>query len=378
MAAVTCSSRSWPRNSASAPTQITLGNGSNDALVLLAEAFLKPGLEAVYSQYALCGLSDRHPGHRRHRHRGAGIARGFEHAAGPRPGRHGARHQRRARAWCSSPTLTTPPAPGCRRAELRGIHRRGAAARDRGARRGVFRVHRRSGPAGRHPVAGAISQSRGVPHLLQGLRTGRRARGLCRQPSDAWPTCSIACARPSMCPPWAWPARRPRSTTRRTWPPRSAWRWPSARAWRRVSRGWARAWCRRPAISCCCTPARMRAQRFDALLRQGIIVRPVGNYQLPEHLRVTLGTVEQNDRFLQRLGSLLASRCNDTPETPYPSSPSTDRRAPAKAPSAAWSPRGSAGTCSTAAPCTGWWPWPACTGKSTRTMSPSTSRWRGP
>jgi len=24
----------------------------------------------------------------------------------------------------------------------------------------------------------------------------------------------------------------------------------------------------------------------------------VGNYQLPEHLRVTLGTVEQNDRFL--------------------------------------------------------------------------------
>ena len=27
-------------------------------------------------------------------------------------------------------------------------------------------------------------------------------------------------------------------------------------------------------------------------------VRPVGNYGLPEHLRVTLGTVEQNDRFL--------------------------------------------------------------------------------
>ncbi|HEX6398466.1 MAG TPA: aminotransferase class I/II-fold pyridoxal phosphate-dependent enzyme, partial [Steroidobacteraceae bacterium] len=32
-------------------SQITLGNGSNDALVLLAEAFLAPGLEAVYSQY---------------------------------------------------------------------------------------------------------------------------------------------------------------------------------------------------------------------------------------------------------------------------------------------------------------------------------------
>jgi histidinol-phosphate aminotransferase len=38
--------------------------------------------------------------------------------------------------------------------------------------------------------------------------------------------------------------------------------------------------------------------RYEALLRKGIIVRPVGNYGLAEHLRVTLGTVEQNDRFL--------------------------------------------------------------------------------
>jgi histidinol-phosphate aminotransferase len=39
--------------------------------------------------------------------------------------------------------------------------------------------------------------------------------------------------------------------------------------------------------------------RFEALLRRGIIVRPVGNYLLPEHLRVTLGTEEQNERFLR-------------------------------------------------------------------------------
>jgi histidinol-phosphate aminotransferase len=32
--------------------QVTLGNGSNDVLVMLAEAFLTPGIEAVYSQYA--------------------------------------------------------------------------------------------------------------------------------------------------------------------------------------------------------------------------------------------------------------------------------------------------------------------------------------
>jgi histidinol-phosphate/aromatic aminotransferase/cobyric acid decarboxylase-like protein len=28
-------------------------------------------------------------------------------------------------------------------------------------------------------------------------------------------------------------------------------------------------------------------------------VRPVGNYLLPEHLRVTLGTEAQNERFLR-------------------------------------------------------------------------------
>ncbi len=34
------------------PSCITLGNGSNDVLVLLAETFLQPGLSAVFSQYA--------------------------------------------------------------------------------------------------------------------------------------------------------------------------------------------------------------------------------------------------------------------------------------------------------------------------------------
>ncbi|HNR23440.1 MAG TPA: histidinol-phosphate transaminase [Steroidobacteraceae bacterium] len=34
-----------------APAQLTLGNGSNDVLVLLAEAFLTPGTDAVFSQY---------------------------------------------------------------------------------------------------------------------------------------------------------------------------------------------------------------------------------------------------------------------------------------------------------------------------------------
>ncbi|RTZ77180.1 MAG: histidinol-phosphate transaminase, partial [Gammaproteobacteria bacterium] len=46
---------------------------------------------------------------------------------------------------------------------------------------------------------------------------------------------------------------------------------------------------------------------YDALLRKGIIVRPVANYGLPEHIRVTVGTEAENARFLQALEEVLAS-----------------------------------------------------------------------
>jgi histidinol-phosphate aminotransferase len=37
---------------------------------------------------------------------------------------------------------------------------------------------------------------------------------------------------------------------------------------------------------------------YDGLLRQGVIVRPLGSYGLPSHLRITVGTREQNARVL--------------------------------------------------------------------------------
>jgi histidinol-phosphate aminotransferase len=40
---------------------------------------------------------------------------------------------------------------------------------------------------------------------------------------------------------------------------------------------------------------------FDALQRRGVIVRPVSNYGLPEWIRVTVGTSEQNERLLREL-----------------------------------------------------------------------------
>jgi histidinol-phosphate aminotransferase len=44
---------------------------------------------------------------------------------------------------------------------------------------------------------------------------------------------------------------------------------------------------------------------YTSLLRQGVIVRPVANYGLPEHLRVTVGLPEENRRFLTALASAL-------------------------------------------------------------------------
>lgn len=46
---------------------------------------------------------------------------------------------------------------------------------------------------------------------------------------------------------------------------------------------------------------------YEALLRQGVIVRPIGNYGLPNHLRVTVGTAEQNAVFLAALDRVLAA-----------------------------------------------------------------------
>jgi histidinol-phosphate aminotransferase len=40
---------------------------------------------------------------------------------------------------------------------------------------------------------------------------------------------------------------------------------------------------------------------YDALLREGVIVRPVGIYGLRTHLRVTIGLPEENERFIKAM-----------------------------------------------------------------------------
>ena len=43
-----------------------------------------------------------------------------------------------------------------------------------------------------------------------------------------------------------------------------------------------------------------------ALLKQGVIVRPVGNYGLPQWLRVSIGLPEENEAFLIALKNAIA------------------------------------------------------------------------
>ena len=45
---------------------------------------------------------------------------------------------------------------------------------------------------------------------------------------------------------------------------------------------------------------------YEALLRKGVIVRPVGVYELPNHLRISIGTKIENQLFLKALTDSLA------------------------------------------------------------------------
>jgi histidinol-phosphate aminotransferase len=47
------------------------------------------------------------------------------------------------------------------------------------------------------------------------------------------------------------------------------------------------------------------ADVYTALLREGVIVRPVASYGLPRHLRVTVGLADENARFLQALEGVI-------------------------------------------------------------------------
>ncbi|MDX1657022.1 MAG: aminotransferase class I/II-fold pyridoxal phosphate-dependent enzyme, partial [Candidatus Competibacteraceae bacterium] len=47
-------------------------------------------------------------------------------------------------------------------------------------------------------------------------------------------------------------------------------------------------------------------QLFEELLRQGVIVRPIGAYGLPDYVRITVGTQADNARLIQAMQAVLS------------------------------------------------------------------------
>ena len=96
---------------------------------------------------------------------------------------------------------------------------------------------------------------------------------------------------------------------------------------------------------------------YEALLHQGVIVRPMNAYGYPTYIRITVGLPAENQALHQGPdhGAWRGGPCL----TPKPSSPSTAPRAPEKARSAGGWPRSSILPIWTPAPCTGRWasPW---------------------
>lgn len=49
----------------------------------------------------------------------------------------------------------------------------------------------------------------------------------------------------------------------------------------------------------------LAAPIYEALLREGVIVRPIAGYGMPNHLRISIGLPEENDRFFKALIKVL-------------------------------------------------------------------------
>jgi histidinol-phosphate aminotransferase len=276
--------------------QITLGNGSNDLLVMLAEAFLGPGLEAIYSQYAFAvyPIAVQATG-------ATGVVTPALPADSAMPLGHDLAAMARAItprtrvvfiANPNNPTGTWVPAAELK-AFIAAVPAHALVALDEayfeytdglGLQDGVawlrefanlvvFRTFSKAyglagvrvGYAVSHAsVAGMLNRVRQAFNVsVVGLAGAAAALDDTEHVAAAVKVAAAERARVS--------ARLSKAGTRVL---------PSAGNFLMVHVGAG------------------AKERFDALLRRGIIVRPVGNYGLPEHLRVTLGTVEQNDRFL--------------------------------------------------------------------------------
>ena len=278
---------------------IVLGNGSNDILELVTQAFLRPGDSAVYSQHAFAVYPL------------ATMARG---AAGIEvPARDLGHDLAAMRAAITAATRVVfvanpnnPTGTWIDAAALEGFIAVGSRGRRRRARRGLQRV----------PRAGAVRAvappgSRRYPNLIVS-RTFSKAYGLAAlrigyglmHPAGRRHAQPRPAAVQRQCAGAGGRARGAGRRQLRRREPRAQPRGP-ARAGGRGPRRWAGPSCRRTPISCWSRSA-TRRRSTPSLLRQGVIVRPGRQLRAAAHLRVTVGLPAENRRFLDALAVALS------------------------------------------------------------------------
>ena len=285
---VRAAAASWRRATASTRAQILVGAGSNEIIDLLVQTFCADGDEVLAPQYSfiaykLAAEKNRRP---------------FREA----PTRADARLRRR-RASLGAVTPRTkivffanpnnPTGAYLPRAGVRAARRRAAAARAARRRRGLLRV--RAAP----PTIPTRAQYLGRRARMATLRTFSKIYGLAGLRvgyavgvGRAASTTSTA----SGCRSTSARRRRRRRSRRSTTSAHVA----RARAGNdaelpRLVDGAARARARGAAVADQLHPRRLRRARrarssTSALLRKGVIVRPMNGYGLPHHLRITVGT----------------------------------------------------------------------------------------
>ena len=277
--------------------EITLGNGSNDLLVLLAEAFLRPGLEAIYSQYAFAvyPIAVQATG-------ATGVVTPANPVDSPMPLGHDLAAMARAItsrtrivfiANPNNPTGTWVPAAALK-SFIASVPSHSLVALDEA----YFEY------TGGLDLQDGVGWLREFPNLVV-LRTFSKAYGL------AGVRVGYALSHPSV----AAMLNRVRQAFNVSVVGLAG----AAAALEdvdHVARAVQVAVGERTRVAAHLEKSGTRVlpsagnflmlhaganarARFEALLRSGVIVRPVANYGLPEHLRVTLGTPEQNERFLK-------------------------------------------------------------------------------
>ena len=280
-----------------APEQITLGNGSNDVLELVARAFLAPGLEAVFSEHAFAvypivtqavGATAR-----------VAPARDYGHDLDAMRALIGERTRVVFIANPNNPTGTWVE-EGALAAFLDSVPPDVIMVLDEAY---VEYATREGYPdslpwLARHPNL-VVTRTFSKAYGLAGLRVGYALShpqiadllNRVRQPFNV-NTLALAAAEAAL---------EDQQHIRR------------AVELNRAGMSFWEDWCRRQGLAfipsignfISIDTGRPAGEVYEALLREGVIVRPVANYGLPRHLRISIGLEEENRRAAQALEKAL-------------------------------------------------------------------------